>query len=140
MKAIDAPGSANSSPDGSLCGRRILVVEDEILIALTAQDMLTDAGADVVIATCASEATDQLSGSHPLDAAIIDLNLGHGCDSSLAAIAVRRGIPVVLATGYSRVTDLPEAFTDIPIVSKPYTGTTLVSAVREAMGPRAAAG
>jgi CheY-like chemotaxis protein len=140
MSVIDTLGSANSSPDGSLHGCQILVVEDEILIALTAQDMLTGAGANVVIATRASEAADHLSGSHPIDAAIIDLNLGHGYDSSIAALAVRRGIPVVFATGYSHVTDLPPAFTSIPIVSKPYTGDMLVSALRTAMGSRAGAG
>jgi CheY-like chemotaxis protein len=140
MRVINTLDSANSSPNGSLHGCRILVVEDEILIALTAQDMLTDAGANVVIATRATEAADHLSGSHPLDAAIIDLNLGHGYDSSVAAIAVGRGIPVVFATGYSRVTDLPPDFNGIPIVSKPYTGAMLVSALRVAMGPRAGAG
>jgi CheY-like chemotaxis protein len=140
MKVIDKLGSANSSPDGSLHGCRILVVEDEILIALTAQDMLTDVGANVVIATRASEAADHLSSPHQLDAAIIDLNLGHGYDSSIAAIAVGRGIPVVFATGYSRITDLPPAFTSIPILSKPYTGDMLVSALRAAMGPRAGTG
>jgi CheY-like chemotaxis protein len=136
MNLIDTPGSAKSS----LHGYRILIVEDEILIALTAQDMLTDAGANVVIATRAAEAADHLSGSHPFDAAIIDLNLGNGCDSSVAAIAVGRDIPVVFATGYSRVTDLPPVFTGVPIVSKPYTGDMLVSALRLAMGSRAGAG
>jgi CheY-like chemotaxis protein len=140
MKVIDTPRSANSSPDRSLYGCRILVVEDEILIALNAQDMLMDAGADVVIATRASEAADHLSGSHLFDGAIIDLNLGDGCDSSLATIAVGRGIPLVFATGYSGVSDLPAAFADIPIVPKPYTGDMLVSALRAAMRPRAGAG
>jgi CheY-like chemotaxis protein len=140
MKVIDTPGSANSSTDKSLHGRRILVVEDEILIALTAQDLLTDQGADVVIATRASEAADHLSGSHPFDAAIIDLNLGNGYDSSVAAIAVGRDIPVVFATGYSRVIDLPPDLAGIPIVSKPYTGAMLVSALSAAMGPRAGTG
>jgi CheY-like chemotaxis protein len=140
MKVIDTPGSANSSFRESLHGCRILVVEDEILIALTAQDMLTDAGANVVIATRSSEAADHLSGSHPFDGAIIDLNLGDGYDLSVSAIAVGRGVPLVIATGYSRVADLPEAFAGIPIISKPYTGNVLVSALRTAMGQRAGTG
>jgi len=102
--------------------------------------MLRDAGADVVVATRASEATDHLYNSHPFDGAIIDLNLGDGCDSSLAAIAVGRGIPVVLATGYSRVADLPSTFAGIPIVSKPYTGCMLVSALWAAMERPASVG
>ena len=133
MKVFDTLGAANFSPDKLLHCCRILVVEDEILIALSAQDMLTDAGADVVIATRASEAADHLSASHLFDGAIIDLNLGNGCDSSVAAIAVGRGIPVVFATGYGNVADMPADFTAIPIVSKPYTGDMLVSALWGAM-------
>lgn len=135
MRVIYTPGSANCSPDRSLHGRRILVVEDETLTALAAEDMLTEAGAEVVIATRASEAADHLCGSHLFHGAIIDLNLCNGCDSSLAALALGRGIPVVFATGYSGVTDLPEDFAGIPIVSKPYAGDMLVSALRAAMGP-----
>jgi DNA-binding NtrC family response regulator len=134
MKVSDTVRAANFSPDKLLHGCRILVVEDEILIALSAQDMLMDAGAaDVVVATRASEAAGHLSGSHPFDGAIIDLNLGNGCDSSVASIAVGHGIPVVFATGYGRVADLPADFAAVPIVSKPYTGDMLVSALWDAM-------
>jgi len=134
MKVFDTLGAGNFSPDKSLHGCRILVVEDEVLIALTAQDMLTDAGAaHVVIATRASEAADHLCGTDPFDGAIIDLNLGNGCDSSVASIAVGRGVPVVFATGYGRVADLPADFAAVPIVSKPYTGDMLVSALWDPM-------
>jgi CheY-like chemotaxis protein len=133
MKLIDTPGSASFSRDRSLNGCRILVIEDEILIALNTEDMLRDVGADVVVATRASEAADHLYSSHSFHGAIIDLNLGDGCDSSLAAIAVGRGIPVVFATGYARLADLPSTFAGIPIVSKPYTGRMLVSALWAAM-------
>lgn len=135
-KALYTTGSAGDRP---LPGCRILVVEDEILIALTTQDMLRDAGAEVDIATRASEAADYLCASHRFDGAVIDLNLGDGYDDSLAAIAVGRGIPVVFATGYGREADVPAAFANIPIVSKPYTGDMLISALRVALG-RAASG
>jgi CheY-like chemotaxis protein len=140
MKVINGPCSVHSSPDKLLHGRRILVVEDEILIAMTAQDMLTDAGAEVVVATRVSEAAGHLSASHPFDAAIIDLDLGEGYDSSVATMAVGRDIPVVLATGYSRMADLPPDLAAIPVVSKPYTSDMLVSALRGALAPRADAG
>jgi len=138
MKALYTAGSMSFMPDGPLRGSRILVVEDQILIALTTQDMLRDAGADVVIAADASEAASYLSGLHQFDGAVIDLNLGQGYDTSLAAIAVGRGIPMVFATGYGRVAELPAEFAAIPIVPKPYTGEMLISALLLAMGRPAA--
>jgi CheY-like chemotaxis protein len=134
LKALYSTGSGNSALDRPLRGRRILVIEDQILIALSAQDMLRDAGADVVIATRTSEAAEYLSASPPFDGAVIDLNLGEGYDDSLVTIAIGRGIPVVFATGYGREESMSPAFADIPVALKPYTGHMLVSALRVAMG------
>jgi len=134
MKALCMDVSGGPPEGLSLHGRRILVVEDEILIALTAQDMLTDAGAaEIVIATRVGEATSHLSASAAFDGAVIDLNLGGGFDFSLASIALDCGIPFVLATGYGRAVVLPAALANIQIVTKPYTADTLVAALCEAI-------
>src|SRR5262249_6466138 len=93
-------GVANSH-SASLSGRRILLVEDEVLIALNAEEMLRSAGAiDVVLATRPTDAVAHLAGPETFDGAVIDLNLGQGFDFSLAETARERGLPVVLATGY----------------------------------------
>jgi DNA-binding response OmpR family regulator len=131
MKVQFMEVSGGLPPDAPLRGCRILVVEDEILIALTAQDTLTDAGAaEIVIATRSGEAATYLAESHAFDAAVIDLNLGAGFDFSLAMTALERRIPLLLATGYGRSVVLPAALTAVPILTKPYTGAVLVSAVR----------
>jgi CheY-like chemotaxis protein len=120
--------------DVPLYGLRILVVDDEILIALAAQEMLTDAGAkEIVVATRASEASAYLSGSHPFDAAVIDLDLGQGVDYSLVSIALERRIPFLIASGYGDTIVLPAAFSNILVLSKPYSSPMLVSAVQQAI-------
>jgi DNA-binding NtrC family response regulator len=126
-----------NSQTASLSGRRILLVEDEVLIALSAEEMLRNAGAiDVVLATRPIDAAKHLAGPESFDGAVIDLNLGHGFDFSLAATARERGLPVVLATGYPRSTKLPSALADAPIVAKPYTAESLVAAVHASINNR----
>jgi CheY-like chemotaxis protein len=128
--------------DAPLAGFRVLVAEDEVLIALTAQEMLSEAGAEeIVVATRADEALKYLN--HPLafDAAVIDLNLGAGIDLSPAAAARQNQIPFVFATGYESLEMLPIHLADVPIVGKPYTVGALVTAVRDiAERPRARLG
>jgi CheY-like chemotaxis protein len=131
VKAIFTDVSKSSPLDAPLSGLRILVVEDEMLIALTAEEMLRDAGArDVVLATRANDAAEHLIHPDSFDGAVIDLNLGQGFDLTLAANVRERGVPVVLATGYGRGISLPAALVDIPLVTKPYTAEMLVTALR----------
>jgi DNA-binding NtrC family response regulator len=118
--------------DAPLSGFRVLVAEDEVLIALTAQEMLSEAGAEeIVVATRAEEALKYLNRPLAFDAAVIDLNLGAGIDLSLAAAARQNQVPFVFATGYESLEMLPVHLADVPIVTKPYTVGTLVTAVRE---------
>jgi CheY-like chemotaxis protein len=121
--------------DAPLSGFRVLVAEDEVLIALTAQEMLSDAGAEeIVVATRAEEALKYLSQPLAFDAAVIDLNLGAGIDLSLATAARQNRVPFVFATGYGTMEVLPAHLADVPIVTKPYTTGMLVTAVREIAG------
>ena len=118
--------------DAPLSGFRVLVAEDEVLIALTAQEMLSEAGAEeIIVATRADEALKYLNGSLAFDAAVIDLNLGAGIDLSLAAAARQNQVPFVFATGYGSLEMLPVHLADVPIVAKPHTVDVLVTAVRE---------
>ena|SRR5215472_19093983 len=118
--------------DAPLAGFRVLVAEDEVLIALTAQEMLCEAGAEeIVVATRAEEALKYLNQPLAFDAAVLDLNLGAGIDLSLAAAARQNQVPFVFATGYEGLEILPVHLADVPIVGKPYTVSALVTAVRE---------
>lgn len=76
----------------------ILVVEDEMLICLLIESILTDAGYDVAVANSIQEAFDALDAG-PIDAAILDLNLKGKKVYPVAERLVAAGIPFAFATG-----------------------------------------
>ncbi|WP_114946398.1 response regulator [Microvirga calopogonii] len=102
-----------------LRGRRILVVEDEYLMAEDLQFDLERAGAQVIgpVASVA-DALKMIAAEGNLDGAILDVNL-RGEKAFPVADALReRGVPFVLATGYE-LWALPEAYKDVPRCDKP---------------------
>jgi len=112
----------------SLLGRRILIVEDEFLIAMMLEDMLLELGC-VVAATAARPAQAiGLIDEVQIDAAILDVNLD-GCDSfGIAAALSQRRVPFLFATGYggSRV---PPEFAAYQFIQKPYRLQELADAL-----------
>ena len=119
---------------GPLQGTRILVIEDEFLIATVIEDILRQAGAeDVVIAVNMQEAREALAEG-ALDIAMIDIQLDEGANSglSLGKLAMARNIPFIFLTGYSRVV-LPDGFAAVPVLTKPYIPRTLVEALSEVL-------
>jgi CheY-like chemotaxis protein len=130
----DTASGSGARPPGPLQGTRILVIEDEFLIATVVEDILRQAGAgDVVIAVNMQEARKALA-ERTLDLAMIDIQLDEGSDSglSLGKLAMARNIPFIFLTGYSRVV-LPEGFTAVPVLTKPYIPRTLVEALSEVL-------
>jgi len=106
-----------SSP--SLAGKRILVVEDEFMIAMLLEDLLTELACVVAgVAAKPAQALELINGTK-LDAAILDVNLDGSDSFGVAAALGERRIPFVFATGYggSRIT--PE-FAHCPVIQKPY--------------------
>src|SRR5277367_1289029 len=120
-------GEAQTSP----AARRILLVEDEILICLLIETILSDAGYDVVVANTIEEAIDAIPRG-PLAAAILDLNLKgrkvHPVAEKLAAI----GTPFIFATGGGG-RDI-EGFPGCPWVGKPFQESELLAAVTKLIG------
>jgi CheY-like chemotaxis protein len=111
-----------------LSGRRVLVVEDEALVAMLVEDALLDAGAEVVgpVATVA-EALLLLQGQLP-EAAVLDLNLAGETSTPVADELARRGIPFVVATGYG-ADGLPPGHANVPVLAKPYDPADLTAAL-----------
>ena len=99
-------------------GRRVLVVEDEALVAMMIQEFLTEYGHAVVgpigrasEALVAAKETDY-------DAAILDINLGDGMAYPVAEILSARGVPFVFVTGYEADT-VDHRFSHVPVLQKP---------------------
>lgn len=103
----------------ALRGRRILVVEDDFLIAHDFCQALADQGAEAVgPAPNVARALALLTATAPLDAAILDINLGGELVYPLAESLRRLGVPFVFASGYDHE-KLPERFADTPYFEKP---------------------
>jgi CheY-like chemotaxis protein len=134
--------NSTQSEAGPLKGARILVIEDEFLIATVVEDVLKDAGArEVVIALSTKEGIDALAAAEPIDAAVIDIQLAEGTDAgfALAEVALKRRVPIVFLTGYGSDLALPEPFSAVRLLTKPYSPPALVAAVSDAISRATAA-
>ena len=124
---VAEPAAARPADPLSLTGKRILVVEDEPLVALELGQVLNDAGA-VVIGPAASAAHAlALIGTEPVDAALLDGNLQGEMVDAIALALQTRGIPFLFVSGYGR-DHLPAGFDAVPIVAKPFAAPALVAA------------
>ena len=112
----------------------ILLVEDQMLIAMDAETMLSGLGlTSVTTVGSASEALNRLKTFRPA-AAILDINLGTGTSIVVAEELRRRGTPFVFATGYGDSSIIPAEFSEIHIVRKPYSATELAKAIMNLIG------
>ncbi|MGI6609775.1 MAG: response regulator [Limnochordia bacterium] len=111
----------------------ILVVEDDLGIALLLQEVLSEAGHEVRLATDGRQAMSTLGKERPPDLVLTDLNLPYVRGAELIGMMRRdpkmRAIPVVVATGAS-VEELPPQETYQMLIQKPYEMTEVVKAVR----------
>ena len=105
----------------SLSGRRILIVEDEMMIALFLQDIIKELGGGVMAIAPRSAEALKLIKANPgaVDATILDVNLGDTTSHDIAATLDAHGIPFAVATGYDNAPQLA-GFEGHPIIQKPY--------------------
>jgi CheY-like chemotaxis protein len=99
--------------------RRVLVVEDDVMIRMLIEDMLSDLG--FAVAAEASKVHEALAAvkSADIDVAILDVNLSGETTGPVAEALAARGTPFVFATGYGEH-GLPEQFRDRPLLKKPF--------------------
>jgi CheY-like chemotaxis protein len=107
---------------------RILIVEDEPMIALDLQDLLVDAGFEVVGVAGRLEKALALIESTDIDAAVVDANLAGVSASPAAAALVTLGIPVVVLSGYS-FAQQQHAFSGGHFLQKPCRPARLIDAL-----------
>ena len=107
---------------------RVLVVEDEMMVAMLMEDMLQELGHVTVGPAARLEAGMDLAGAETLDLGILDVNLGSAKSFPIAALLTSRGIPVIFATGYGRG-GLDSRYTHFPVIAKPFAITDLRRAI-----------
>ena len=102
-----------------IAGLTVLLVEDQALIAMDAEQTLRRLGVlEVSLAANSAEALAILAKGLP-DCAVLDLNLGEESSVDIAETLRERGIPFVFATGYRDSVMIPARFCDVPVVVKP---------------------
>ena len=89
--------------DKLLSGRRVLVVEDEMLILLMTEGMLADLGCESVTAAATVDQALALIDAQIFDAAILDMDLSGNKSHAVADALATHGVPFIFATGYSRL-------------------------------------
>jgi CheY-like chemotaxis protein len=117
----------------SLAGRRILVVEDEALVAIALEDMLLELGCSVIGPALRLEPALELARTEQLDGAVLDINLGDDRSFPVAEILSGRAVPFLFATGYGG-SGLEPPFHQSPVLSKPYCLSALEEALRQLLG------
>jgi CheY-like chemotaxis protein len=106
--------------DGNeLRGLRVLVVEDESLIAMLIEDALADLGCTLVaVASSLKDALDK-AAALDFDIAILDVNLNGSPVFPVAELLAAKGVPFIFSTGYGAA-GVPEEFASAPVLSKPF--------------------
>jgi CheY-like chemotaxis protein len=111
--------SAAGSGPGPLATKRILVVEDELMIRMLLEDMLCELGCTVAAATARLEEALEAARSAEFDVAILDVNLNGQPVAPVAEALIARGKPFIFATGYGEH-GLPEPYRGRPTLKKPF--------------------
>jgi two-component sensor histidine kinase len=119
-----AMARAVSEEDRPLFGK-VLLVEDNLIIALESEDMLTRLGAtSVETASSVRDALRLIQIKAP-DFAVLDMNLGNETSLPVATCLLKLGVPFVFATGYGEDLGIPADMVDVPILKKPFDLPTL---------------
>lgn len=109
-------------------GQKVLVVEDEAVIAALIEDMLHELGCEIAASVAHIAEASEVAETVIADVALLDVNLGGKPVFPVARILRDRGIPVVFSTGYG-AGGLPTEFAGYPVLSKPF----VLEAVGEAI-------
>lgn len=124
-----------------LSGLRLLLVEDEAMVAMMVEDMLRDLGCVVVevAGTVSSGLALAEREGLEIDGALLDVNLGAERVYPVAAALKARGVPFIFSTGYSTA-GIADLFAGVPILPKPYEIHTLERQLVATLRPAAKGG
>ena len=118
----------STAPQATTIARRVLIIEDEVLIAMVLEDMLDVIG-HIVVGTAATFADAETAvAAGGFDLVVADVNLGTDPVYPLADRVIAAGIPLILSTGSHRDM-LPPRFATVPVLEKPYALAAIEAAL-----------
>jgi two-component sensor histidine kinase/DNA-binding response OmpR family regulator len=116
----------------SVAARRVMIVEDEALVALVLADQLTSMGVSVV-GPCGSVAAAKAAvAENDLDGAVLDVNLGGEMVYPVAEQLLAKGIPFIFVTGYGQES-IDKRFSFVPVLEKPIEQETLATVLGQSL-------
>jgi CheY-like chemotaxis protein len=115
-----------------LLNRKVLVVEDEMMIAMLIEDMLDEFGCKLVGPATNVPRALELIGKESIDVAVLDLNLDGKDTYAIADALQRKNVPFIFATGYGS-TGLRQEYGNRPVLQKPFQARDLETALTEAL-------
>ena len=124
--AADKPAAATPLKD-----RRVLLVEDSMIIALDAEEVLKELGARAVVTATGVDRALRLLEGAPFDLALLDVNLGAENSVPVAQALAEKKIPFIFATGYGDGTVFTKEHPGTPVIKKPYGAEEIVKAAAE---------
>ncbi|WP_420136270.1 response regulator [Sphingomonas sp.] len=113
---------------------RVLIVEDEMTIALLLEEMVEDLGHEVAGLAMRLPQAMELAQSRPLDLAILDVNLDGHMSYPVADLLKDRGVPYVFATGYG-APGIEAPYRNGVVIKKPYVMDDIRGAIADAVAP-----
>jgi CheY-like chemotaxis protein len=115
-------------------GLRVLVAEDEALVSMLIEDMLSDLGVVVVGPAANLDDALRLAGSETVDAALLDVNLAGKAIFPVADLLKSRGVPYIFASGYGAA-GINEEHRGAPVLQKPFRESDLTQALAQLAPP-----
>lgn len=117
-----------------LDGLAVLIVEDEPLLLMEAEDQVRDLGCERILTASNVPSALALAQEAEFDLAMLDVNLGEFRIDSVAQKVAERGRPIVFVTGYSDTYDLPTSCA--AVLAKPFSPASLRTVLKEALNGR----
>jgi CheY-like chemotaxis protein len=125
---------SDATPDPPSRGPLVLVVEDEVLIAMDLERLLRRSGYRVLGPAATVAAALRLPDGEMPDVALLDVNLRGAMATPVAEAPRARGVPFVLASAYGRARLTAEVLAGAPSVGKPVNARGLLAALARAVG------
>lgn len=118
-----------------IAGRKVLVVEDEMMVSWLLEDMLAEIGCAVVGPAGSVNQALAMIDAEAIDVAVLDVNLNGEMSYPIADALCARGVPFVFVTGYAK-DRLLDGYRSFPVLQKPFHRAELTDTLAKLLAPK----